>query len=79
MICQKCQNDRVVRVNAKCDDRIHINLNGVEHDGYVPSDMNIGGGDYINAAVCLDCGQLQGKWPLPPSVLETIDDQNQED
>lgn len=30
---------------------------------YVPSDLNIGGGDYLSFDVCLDCGQMQGEWP----------------
>jgi len=38
--------------------------------GEVPGDMGIGGGDYVEVAWCLDCGQLQGKWPLPACELE---------
>jgi hypothetical protein len=33
-------------------------------NSYVPSDCNIGGGDYIKINICLKCGQLQGKWPV---------------
>jgi hypothetical protein len=44
-----------------------------EHDGYVPTDCGIGDkgfGDYVEIKVCLDCGQLQGKWPRKdPKVL----------
>jgi hypothetical protein len=34
------------------------------HDGYVPSKMGIGGGDYMEFSYCLDCGQIQGKFPV---------------
>lgn len=32
--------------------------------------MNIGGGDYLVFAYCLDCGQMQGEWPLKKTELE---------
>jgi hypothetical protein len=37
-----------------------------EHDGYVPSNLGIGSGDYIEIQYCLDCGQLQGEFPITP-------------
>ena len=36
---------------------------GKEQIGYVPSSLNIGGGDYVEFKYCLSCGQIQGKWP----------------
>jgi hypothetical protein len=41
-----------------------------QHNGYVPEDMNIGGIDYLEFRFCLDCGQMQNKWPLPKTELE---------
>jgi hypothetical protein len=41
-----------------------------EHDGYVPSDMEIGGGDDMQFHMCLDCGQIQGEFPLPQTKIE---------
>jgi hypothetical protein len=32
--------------------------------------MNIGGGDYVDFKFCLDCGQINGDWPLPTTGLE---------
>jgi hypothetical protein len=46
-----------------------------EKEGYVPSNMNIGGGDYIEFEYCLDCGQIQGEFPLQQTEL----DQKEED
>ena len=39
-------------------------------DGYVPYDMGVGGGDYFKLKWCLDCGQIQGAFPLPQTELE---------
>jgi hypothetical protein len=47
-----------------------VNLGAASHDGYVPDDLGIGGGDYVEFDYCLDCGQLQGKFPLPPANIE---------
>ena len=41
-----------------------------DHNGYVPSDMGIGGGNYVELELCLDCGHTNGQWPLPESKLE---------
>lgn len=43
-----------------------------EHDGYVLEDIGLGGryGDYVSGKLCLNCGQMQGTWPLPTTELE---------
>lgn len=69
MIC-KCGSDRIAEVQVKCSDRFYIFSNGKQHDGYVPNDLGIGGGDYIEFDYCLDCGQIQGDFPLPVTKLE---------
>ncbi len=42
--CQECDSKRVAHVNGKTSDLCRIELSGKERDGYVPSDMAIGGG-----------------------------------
>ena len=74
MPCQKCNSKRILDVNAKCSDLCHVTLNGKENDGYVPDDLGIGGGDYVEFKLCLDCGQIQGKFPLPKTELEEAED-----
>lgn len=32
--------------------------------------MGIGGGDYFEIDLCLDCGRVQGEFPLPETDLE---------
>jgi hypothetical protein len=68
--CINCQSERLAHVTAKCSDMCSISLGSVEQSDYVPDDMGIGGGDYIEIVLCLDCGQLQGKFPLPPTGME---------
>lgn len=68
--CFNCKSDRLAEVNGKCSDMCYVNLCSTYHNGYVPHDMNIGGGDYIRITYCLDCGQMQGEFPLPPTKLE---------
>lgn len=70
MNCNRCKSTRVAGVNAKCSDMCGVNLGDALHDGYVPDDLGIGGGDYVEFDYCLDCGQLQGNFPLPPAKIE---------
>lgn len=70
MNCQRCQSKRVAGVTAKCSDCCGVNLNGADHEGYVPTGLGIGGGDYVDFSFCLDCGQLQGNFPLAPAEIE---------
>ena len=74
MTCQRCSSERVLRVSAKADDLCHVVLDGKEHEGYMPHDAGIGGGDYVEFKLCLDCGQVQGAFPRPPMELEEPDD-----
>ena len=64
MKCQRCGSDRVISASAKCSDLCFVSYKGNKHDGYVPSDMGIGGGDYLEIELCLECGQSQGKFPI---------------
>lgn len=42
----------------------------VDHDGEVPENVGIGSGDYLRFSYCLDCGQIQGTFPIPPEAVE---------
>lgn len=72
MGCQneKCKSDRLLSVSGKVSDMGFFSVGEREHDGYVPRDLGVGGGDYIEFTFCLECGQMRGTWPLPPSKLE---------
>jgi hypothetical protein len=71
MGCQKCNSNRIANVYAKCDDRFNVELYGNQITGYVSSDFEIGSGDEMEFSLCLDCGQVQGQFPVPPTCLET--------
>lgn len=76
MKCQACKSERTAHVRAKCSDLCFIRLHdmGQEHEGYVPYDMNIGGNNDVKFNYCLDCGQIQGAWPLPIVGMEERDE-----
>jgi len=70
MNCQKCSSNRVLNVTAKSKDLCTVSMWNQDHDGYVPDNMGIGGGDYIEIELCLQCGYVNGEWPLAESKLE---------
>ena len=70
MDCQRCNSDRVLEVNSKSSDCNGFTISDKEYIGYVRSDLKIGGGDYIEFSYCLDCGQIQGEFPIPETELE---------
>ena len=42
----------------------------VETTDNIKTDMGIGGGDYTEFSYCLDCGQIQGRFPVPATKLQ---------
>lgn len=73
MKCRKCESERVANVNGKTSDLCFTSIGNMEKDGYVPYDFGIGGGDYIEFAYCLNCGQIVGNFPLPATTIERMD------
>lgn len=73
MSCKFCESKRVAHVSAKCSDLCYVEINSAESDDYVPGDMGIGGGDYVSFSYCLDCGKIQGQWPIKKTKLEDDD------
>lgn len=68
--CSKCKSSRLCVADGKTSDMFSAQIGEREHVGYVPRDLGIGGEDYVGFTYCLDCGQMQGTWPLPPTKLE---------
>jgi hypothetical protein len=68
-LCQHCQHDRLLSVSAKCSDCFSASYQGRSIDGYVPRDLNIGGGDYVEFQLCLACGQVQGEFPVAEEAI----------
>jgi hypothetical protein len=38
-------------------------------DGHVPNIPNIGEGDHVDFVCCLNCGQMQGEFPVPHQLV----------
>ena len=72
--CQNCESNRRIKVSAKSNDLNTLTLKEKTYQNlYLPSDMGIGGDDFVFFVYCLDCGQIQGKWPLPETNIEKLD------
>jgi len=72
MKCFKCKSDRLVEINAKSSDCNTLWNKDITYEGYVPMGLGIGGGDYIEFEWCLNCGQIQGDFPLVISDFELV-------
>ena len=70
MHCQRCASGRMVAVCAKTSDRCNVDTAHSEHRGYVPEGLNIGSDDYLEFALCLNCGHVDGEWPVPAHDIE---------
>lgn len=68
--CQQCRSPRLAYVLAHCSDMCSVDLAGKHTHGYVPRDLGIGGGDDVQLLYCLDCGQIQGRFPIPSTAIE---------
>lgn len=51
-------------IGGKTADGFWASFKGQSYDGYVLSGIGIGGGDYVEFKYCLDCGQIQGDFPI---------------
>lgn len=70
-LCQHCKSARLLFVQAHASDMFVVQVGSESKDGYLPGDLGLGGGDDLTMELCLDCGRVQGQWPLPPCELET--------
>ena len=81
MSCRQCKSDRIASVTGKTSDLCFYEYKGKESDGYVPTTVGIAGpddfGDYIRFSYCLECGQIQGKFPIPEgTVMEVFEEKS---
>lgn len=75
MKCHRCSSERILEFTAKCSDCSGSSIGDFQKEGYVPRDLGIGGGDYVEFNLCLDCGQMQGEFPREKSEMETVDEE----
>jgi len=72
--CRKCGSDRVCEVHARCESAFRCWIQDHTYMGYVPDDLGLGfthgGGDHVTFSYCLNCGQMQGRFPLKLTKIE---------
>ena len=71
MNCIMCDSERIIEISAKCSDLCTLQYKNAEYNGEVPSDINIGSGDYIEVDICLECGHAQGVSDQPDPQFYT--------
>lgn len=67
--CSNCESSRIADVRSKARDLSIFGYNNLEVDGYLPYGVGIGGGDYCELSYCLDCGMIQGDFPISDEAL----------
>ena len=72
MSCDKCGSERVASVTGKTSDMCYFYEGKNERHGYVPLGVNIdkGSDDYISFMYCLNCGKIQGEFPVSDEQVE---------
>ena len=68
--CQKCESFRILDFYGRVRDAFSAQILTKDYGGYVPYDIGLGGDEDLKGSLCLDCGQLQGTWPLPSAEIE---------
>jgi hypothetical protein len=70
--CQSCSSDRILQISAKCSDLCSSSFAklGLEKDGYVPDFHFAEYGDYLCPSICVECGQVQGKFPITDNQVK---------
>jgi hypothetical protein len=75
--CDNCCSERIISITGKCCDCFIAEYKGIDYDGYVLSEAGIGGGDDIEMRYCLECGKIQGNFPIPEGRI--VSEMNGED
>jgi hypothetical protein len=70
MGCKRCSSDRVVCVDSYYDELTFIVREHAYYD-FTPADAKLGGTSYFHFLLCMNCGQVQGTFPLPLTRFET--------
>jgi len=78
----KCGSARLMQIQAHCSDCFDARYNNqkIDYSGYVPSGLNIGSSDDVEITYCLDCGKIQGEFPISEDkVLQAFDLEDEEE
>jgi hypothetical protein len=76
--CSKCDSHRLAAISGKCSDRCYFMLLSNPdrtHDGYVPNGIGLADeSDYVEFVYCLNCGQIQGEFPVSEESINRVFD-----
>ena len=61
-ICERCNGHKIAKVLSKSPDGYSVFINDVEYINPVANNMF--DGEYLEFSVCLDCGLVQGDFPI---------------
>lgn len=67
--CITCGSTRIIAISGHCVDCFNAQYGKVDYNGYVPEGIGIGGGDDIELRYCLECGQIQDKFPIVEKIV----------
>jgi len=68
-----CNSDRIASICGKTSDMCSFQYKDIDANGYVPQGIVIGEdgyGDYIQFKFCLECGKIQGNFPISDEQVE---------
>jgi hypothetical protein len=70
--CIRCGEDKILDISGKTSDCFSFALPDGSNSGstYVPGEIGIGRGDYVEFKYCLNCGQIQDKFPKELPVID---------
>jgi hypothetical protein len=71
--CQQCGSDRLFKLEANAKDGHSYEYKGTSGYGYAPHVNNVCNCDCTQFVFCLECGQIQGHWPVVLSDGDVID------
>ena len=77
----KCGSERIAKVGGKCSDLgwfsvPHLNI---DHDGYHPNIDGVCESDYVDLSFCLDCGKIQGNFPISDEDIKKVFEEDEDD
>src|SRR5688572_26691445 len=83
VIACQCGSSRWLEVSGECERELFtcIKINGMaKQEGCViPEDCNVGIDKFISFTMCLNCGHVQGDWPVREDIIIIDDNDNSND
>jgi hypothetical protein len=70
MSCKRCSSERIVCVDSYYDE-LSLIVREYTYSDLTPADLKLGGTSYFHFLLCMNCGQVQGTFPLPLAKFET--------